>query len=325
MATRCELYYGAPGSAKSTAVAHVMKKLYNETGKKSRVLIGDGSLATYMDMGLVEAGVVEGLDVTIRDWPIATMVQLAEGYWPAEPLDPKSKLIAPTPELLKPYAVLAIEGLSVAGVYIMGDKKGGLAYRAGQGERIGGESEIRIIEAELDAAGRAKKDTGPGNAYGGHTISHFNVGQLRLANTIDRSKMWPGWVIWTGHERVSENKLTGEKIIGPEGVGNAATPSFPRVFGNTLHFATAEKVGKEVDAHTQAQISVIDSVYRIHTRNHFRAEGKTYTKYLATTRIAYPDMMPAYLESEVPGESILKFYDLIEQSKLKAKAELKAA
>lgn len=323
MAVRFELYYGAPGSAKSTAVAHVIKTLFNQTGKRSRVLIGDGSLATYADMGLVDAGAVEWCDYTIRDWPISTLEQLAEGAWPADPLDPKSPLIAFNPKTADELALSCFEGLSVAGTYIMGDKKGGLAYRSGRGEKIGQDSPIMITDADLDAAGRPIKDSGPGRQYGGNPISHYNVGQLRLASIVERSKMLPGVVIWTAHEKAAENKLSGEKVIGPQGVGEAATPNMPRAFGNTLHFATAEKQIKQKDAHTGVDVSMVDSEYRIYTRNHYRAEGKVFTKYLATTRISHPDMMPLFLESEKPGESILKFYEIIEQSKLKSKSELK--
>lgn len=321
MASRLDLYWGPPGSAKSTAIAHLIKQLFIQTGKVSRVLIGDGSAATYEDMGLVDVGAVQLMDYTIRDWPISTLEQLAEGCWPVDPLDPKSPLKPLTQEIASNLGITGIEGLAMAGNYIMGDKKGALAYRSGQGEKIGQDSPIKIIDADLDAAGRPKPGTGSGRTYGGNPISHYNVGQLRLAGVIERSKMLPGWVIWTSHEKVAENKLTGEKIIGPQGVGEASTPNMPRQFGNTLHFATAEKLTKEKDAHTGVDISVIDSVYRIYTRNHYRAEGKVYTKYLATTRIAYPEMMPHYLESETPGASILEFYSIIEAAKARSKEE----
>lgn len=179
-----------------------------------------------------------------------------------------------------------------------------------------------ITDADLDAAGRPIKNTGSGRTYGGNPISHFNVGQMRLTGIVERSKMLPGWVIWTAHEKTAENKLTGEKIIGPEGVGNAGTPTLPRMFNNTWHFATAEKMVKEADEHTGQQINMIDAVYRLYTRNHFRAEGKVFTKYLATTRIAYPEMMPLFLESDIPGASVMEAYAIIRASREKAKLEL---
>lgn len=326
MAVRMECYYGPPGSGKSDAVATIIEQLHHETGKKARVLIGDGSFATYADAGLIDAGVVEAMDYTIRDWPISTLEQLAEGYWPEDVLDPNSKLVAPTKAILDNICLTSIEGISMAGAYIMGDKKGGLAYRSGRGEKIGQDSPIQITDADLDPAGRALKGSGSGRTYGGNPISHFNVGQMRLTSIIERSKMLPGWVIWTAHEKVAEVKLTGEKIIGPEGVGNAATPTLPRLFNNTLHFVTAEKVIKREDEHTGQQIQMLDTTYRIYVRNHFRPEGKMFVKYLATCRVTHPEMMPkdGYFESSIPGESILKFYDVVAQSRAKALAAIAA-
>lgn len=298
----------------------MIKELFIATGKKSRVLVGDGSTATYTDMGLVDAGAVEIMDYTIRDWPISTMEQLAEGAWPKDPADPKSPLVPLTPDVASKLALTCFEGLAVCGLYIMGDKKGGLAYRAGQGEKIGQDSPIRIVDGAVDAAGRpVSKDT---RTYGGNPISHFNVGQQRLRTIAERSKMLPGVVVWTSHEKTAENKMTGEKCIGPEGVGNADTPNWPRIFGNTLHFATVEKLVKQKDDHTGKEINWIDSAYRIYTRNHFRAEGGIYTKYLANTRIALPDMMPPFIEEDNPGEGILKFYRIIEEARQKSKALL---
>lgn len=325
MSDRIDCYYGPPGAAKSSAIAAVIAQLFQETGKKSRVLIGDGSAATYVDSGLVDAGACELMDYTIRDWPISTLEQLCEGAWPADPLDPKSKMMPATPHTMANLALTGIEGISMVGLYIMGDKKGGLAQRAGAGEKIGQDSPIQIIDGTVDAAGRWDKKEGTGRAYGGNPPSHYNVAQKRLAGIIERSKMLPGWVIWSAHERAAANKLTGETVIGPEGAGEAATAQLPRIFNNTLHFTTAEKAVKEADAHTGAQISMLDTVYRVYTRNHFRPEGKMFVKYLATTRIKYPDMMPLFLESDIPGHSILEFYRIIEQSRTRAATELAAA
>jgi hypothetical protein len=127
----------------------------------------------------------------------------------------------------------------------------------------------------------------------------------------------PGWVIWTAHEKVAENKVTGEKVIGPEGAGGAQTPVMQRMFGNTLHFVVAEKIGKELDDHTGAQVNDIEMAYRIYFKHHSKPEGKMFTKYLATARIDHPELLPesGYLESNKPGESIMKFYETVAKSK----------
>ena len=163
-------YWGAPGPAKSTAVAHVIKTIFNETGKKILVLIGDGSAwPPTFDMGLVDAGAVEIMDYTIRDWPISTLEQwLAEGAWP-EDLDPNAKLMPMTPAVAATLGLSCFEGIAMAGAYIMGDKKGGLANRSGKGEKIGQDSPIMITDADLDAAGKIKPGSGPGRTYGGES------------------------------------------------------------------------------------------------------------------------------------------------------------
>ncbi len=321
MATRLECFYGGPGSHKSSAVAAIIKELFLTTGKTSRVAIGDGSLATYVESGLVDIGAVECYDYSGHEWPISTLEQLAEGMWPEEPLDPKCKFI-PVDKQGAKFANLGLtcfEGMSVAGDYIMGDRLGGLANRSSKGERMGGEAAIQLIDGLVDAAGKFIPNTGSGRSYGGLTKGAYGQGQKRLNGVIERSKLLPGWVIWTSHERFSDE--SNPKVIGPGGVGKSFTPNYPRMFGNTLHFVVVpNKATKVADAHTGTMVTVYKNSHRIYTRLHSLPD--VFVPYLATTRITHPAMMPEYLESETPGESILEFYSLIEQSKLKALKDL---
>ncbi len=257
-------------------------------------------------------------DYSIHDYPISTMEQLAEGAWPLDPLDPKCKFAPATPESMGNLALTCFEGLMVAGDYIMGDRLGGFANRASKGERIGGASEIILIDGELNAAGKWDGKSGTGRSYGGHTQSHYGQGQERLFGAVKRSKGLPGWVIWTSHERFAEKA----RVIGPASIGEAGVANTPLHFGNTLHFVTAECQKKQVDPHTQKSISVIDVEYRIHTRKHFQAEGTVLVPCLAVSRVDHPDMMPSFLTSDVPGESIQEFYRIVEKSKEKSKAGL---
>jgi hypothetical protein len=98
--------------------------------------------------------------------------------------------------------VWIFEGLSVAGAYIMGDMKGGLAYRGGQGQKIGSESPYTIIDADLDSAGKIIKGSGPGDRYGGSSKTDYGTAQKRMLGVLERSKALPGdFTIWTAHER----------------------------------------------------------------------------------------------------------------------------
>ena len=318
-----ECYYGQSGTGKSESIAAVIRRIYKETGKKFRILVGDGSAATYA--ALVGAGIASIVDYTTRDWPLSTLSQLCEGYWPENPDDPKSKMLPMTPAIFATLGGYAIEGLSVGANYIMGDRKGGFAARAALGEKIAGDSPVQLIDLERDAAGNVRPGTGPGLAFGGVTLGGYGHAQRRMLGFIEKSKGLPGWVIWTAHERSSEDKVSNQKLIGPEVAGGALTASLSRLFNNTLHFATAEKTVKAKDEHTEKLVDVIDSEYRIYTRDHFRPEGNTFVKYKAVCRTPDPKSMPLYLESEDPGASIIEFYEKIKQAREKQIADLKGS
>lgn len=328
MAKVIECFYGPSGSAKSTALLKVIEMMWNVTGQKARVLVGDGSKVTYEPA--ISAGVCEALDYSIRPWPITTLKHLLEGYWPADVNDPKSPLLPPKVEEIQKIGVWGIEGLAVAGNYIMGDQKGGLANRSARGEKIGGESAIKVIDADVDQNGNPIKganQTGYADAiYGGNTMGHWGFTQRRLSTLIETSKGLPGWVIWTTHERAAENKVSNEKVIGPEGVGEAMTANLSRVFNNTLHFTTAAKLGpKKEDEHTKKQIIDLDVEYRIYTRDHFNPDGTTMVRYRAVSRTPDPANMPLYLESSEPGKSIEEFYSRIKAAQEKAGSRFKKA
>lgn len=332
MAKFFELYYGESGTGKSEAEAAVMKAIYNETGQVSRVMIGDGSAATYEP--LVEAGICEVLDYTTRDWPLTTITQLCQGFWPADVHDPKSPMVAMTPEVYRSIGVYGIEGLTVIGNYITGDKKGGLSEQASRGVKVGGDNPVKVVDIEFDSAGNPVKGSGPGTAFGGITLGGFGIAQKRILGFLEHAKGLPGWVIWTAHQRTAEDKVTGQKIVGPEAVGGALTAGLSKHFNNTLHFVTAEKLLKVTDDHTQKSVDTVDAEYRIYTRDHFRPEGNSFVKYKAVCRTPLPNgwkdpsgkvigTMPQFFESSTPGEAILQFYTNVKAARVQSMSGIK--
>jgi hypothetical protein len=325
MAKRIELYYGPTGSAKSESLAAVIEQLFVQDGLVSRVAIGDGSKATYIDRGLVDAGIVELLDYSIRDWPTTTLSRLAEGYWPADVNDPKSPLLKPTVESFSNLGVMGFEGLSVGAQYLMGDRLGGYAEQSARGIKIGQDSPVMLTDGLLDPkTGKLIPGSGPGDTYGGNPISHYGFVQRRMLGIVERTKVFPNIVIWTAHERSVTDKVSGEKLIGPEAGGEALTASLPRYFNNTLHFTSVAVTKQVKDGHTDKQLKELDVEYRIYTRDHYSADpgSPTMTKYKAVTRGTSPETMPEFLTSKVPGEAILKFYQQLADRRGGRAAEL---
>lgn len=329
MAIRIDSLYGQSGTGKSEALAAVIESVYESDGLTSRVIIGDGSKATYIDRGLVDAKVVEIVDFSLRDWPLTTFAQLCEGYWPADVNDPLSPLLKPKPDALKRMGVFGVEGLSVGSVYIMGDNKGGLAEQASRGIKIGQDSPVNARDILYDSHGKPIEGSGPGTTFGGNPPAHFGFAQRRMLSNIERTKAFPNIVIWTAHERSTQDKISGEKLVGPEAAGEAITSNLPRVFNNTLHFVTASKAkDKKKDDHTEKMVAELDVEYRIYTRDHFHPDGNTFVKYKAVTRgVSESQGMPLYLSSETPGQAMLDFYGKIAKIRqerieaLKAKAK----
>jgi hypothetical protein len=269
---------------------------------------------------------VEVCDFSIRPWPLTVMAKLCEGYWPADLEDPNSPLLPPTGDTLKKIGVFAFEGLSVGAQYLMGDILGGLAEQSGRGVKIGQDSPVFSKDALLDKQGNPIKGTGPKvmkvdekgklveetetYSYGGNPVAHYGYAQRRLLANVERTKAFPNIVIWSAHERSTQDKVSGEKLVGPEAAGEAITANLPRVFNNTLHFVTAScKKEKKKDTHTEQMVTDLDVEYRVYTRDHFHPDGSTFVKYKAVTRGASEkEGMPQFLTSEVPGKAVLDFY-----------------
>lgn len=281
-----DLFYGQPGTGKSRAIAQLIKDFHAQTGKRARVILGDGSIASYD--GLIAKGIVEVVEFAHRDWPVDTARKLMEGWWPQDPTDPFGPLVPPKDQTTRDtIGFHVIEGVSVLGVYIMGNVKGGLAWLSGQGVKIGQDSPYEIIQAELDAKGNVVPGTGPGTKFGGNPVAHYNVGQGQVVNLVQMSKGLGPYTIWTAHETASDpekQQLVKEQIAGPEVVGRALTPIFQRMFGNTLHFQSVAKKVASKDDHTGRATNDLDIDYRIWTRDHFSPDNNTMIRYKAIVR-----------------------------------------
>jgi hypothetical protein len=242
--------YGDSGEGKSEAALALL--LWRLEGWRAagldfiaRVYVADGSLATYLDTGLVinppdeppnPDGLIEVCLYNGYSWPMDVTNQIAEGWFP-EGGKHGARLVPPQGIAAKPAipgvngrpAIAAAapqtnydrvrfwvyEGLQVMGEYVMGSYKlGGLAEQAARGVKIGPDAAIRIesLEYEIDPSTgmpdltRPIKGSGSGSAYGGNGTAHYGLAQTHMAGVIERTKGLPGWVYWTTHPRAAKDK-----------------------------------------------------------------------------------------------------------------------
>jgi hypothetical protein len=298
VATRFELVYGKSGTAKTTWWMTIAEELFRLTGQTTRLYIGDGGLATVEDAGLMEDKIVEACVFNERDWPFTTVRQISQGAWP----NAKNELVPLAQSGADNVGLWVFEGLTVMSDYIMGSAKGGLADRAGKGEKIGQDSPIMVQDPS-------------GEKFGGNAMAHWNFAQRRIIDAIQASKALPGFVIWTAHERAAEDKEDGnEKIIGPAAAGKALTAQLPLWFGNTIHMTTATKKVKQKDPATGKDVDQYIVERRAYTRDHADPDGTVFVKYLANTRcplVNGKNPMPEYLSPPDP----LRFYAILKEAK----------
>ena len=301
MASRVELAYGKSRSGKSTWAIALAEHFWVKKGLKTRIYIGDGGSETYESSGLIDEGVIELCQYNIRNNPFATLQFMCEGAWPVDVADPKSKLVSWTPEqIAKEYGLFVYEGLSVAADYMMGDKTGGLADRASKGEKIGQDSPYILSEDGLK--------------FGGNPPSHFGFTQRRIIDLIERTRALPlPFVLWTAHERKSEDYDTRETEFGPDVAGKALTTKIGAYFGNSIHLHPAGKKIKKKDPVTGKDVEQLETEFRAYTRTHYDPDGVTTVKFYANNRMPkeFANDMPEYLAPADP----IRFYTILEDAK----------
>lgn len=327
-----DLYYSMPGEGKSEAIKAVAKQALKENpGKRIKLVIGDGSGATYSS--LIRAGKADLIETIHRPWPLDTLNKLTSGYNLKDKNDPTSPLVKPTADDLNSYCLSVFEGFSVFGKYIMGSVEGGMAQRAASGEQMGPDAIVSIFEGKRDAKGNLSE--GPGTSFGTNGTAHYMAAQGHLVEFANRSRALPGHKIWTAHETIMDDVVNigdlknpvkirkGVVIGGPEAAGKALTPNLQRIFNNTLHFQTVAKQVKGDKDENLDNKELIDNEisFFLWTRDHHAQNGATNVKFKGCTRNV-PEDFPPYFIGEKKGQNILDYYRALHEIEKKEMAEL---
>jgi hypothetical protein len=327
-----DLIYSMPGEGKSEAAKAAAKQALKENpGKIVKLIIADGSAATYA--ALIKSGKARLIEVSARPWPMTTLAQLCAGWDLKDPNNPLSELIPPTPDGLKQYCMTIFEGATVLAAYVMGNVKGGMAYRAANGEQLGPDPVVVIRDGEYDAKGKLTE--GSGMAFGTNGTAHYMATQGNFTEFVNQSRSLPGHKIWTAHEVIMEESVNigdlknqvkvrkGTVLGGPSVAGKALTPTFQKSFNNTLHSQTIAKQvkGEKADDLGVQQLNDNDITYVLWTRDHFAQTGAMNVKYKGCTRNV-PEDFPAYFVGEKRGENILAYYRALHLEMLKEMEEL---
>lgn len=319
--------YGDTSSGKSKAIERLIGHMWEHSGKRARVWIGDGGGETYNDRGLVDDGVIELMDFSIRDFPMTVLKLITDGYFLKDPKDPNSKLVPPPIDEFDRYGMRVYEGGTVIGNWMLSDIPGGLAHHAATETGFGGvKDEDGVLSYEddfKDAEGKIDDYT----LQGANSPKHFMIAQRKILTAIRGSKRFPGMVWWTFHPTEGPDKteggesgkygnITGKKIIGPDAGGRALASTIGKEFGNLLHFDQVTLAKKELDETSKKQITTVEKEFRLYTRRHYDPNQQVMIEYVAGSRT--PGVEDYYV-SKTPGDSLLQFYSDVARLRREAK------
>ena len=315
-----ELAYGDSMSGKSTGLEALIRHNFNQTGKGARVYLGDGGGDSYNSHGLVDDGVIQLMEYTYREWPMTIVKLMGDLYFPKDPTDPKSKLVAPPIDLFDKVGIIIFEGGTVMGQYLLNGPEGSMEWQAAQQTGFGG---VKDAADELHVTdGSEYKEY---NEQGSTTSKHYAIIQRRILSCIRASKKFPGLVYWTSHPTEGPDRteggeskgfgdIVGKKVIGPDFGGRAPVSLISKEFGNTLHFDNVTIQKREADETSKKQVTTINKEYRVYTRRHYDPNGQVNIEYVAGNRGAVPKMIEDYYVSKEPGDALLQFYEAMSKA-----------
>jgi hypothetical protein len=239
------MIYGSQGLGKTTLIAEIARHL----GLPVRLYT-----AEHYDsiQDAIDEGIVEVWKVNTRPHPFETLRAAADGYWPADPLDPTSPLVAPTKETFIKYPIRAYEGMGTYCGYLTSNQHvGGLLWRVGQGETFGDmDFHVQLTDGE--------------ESVGGMNWTLYGLAQREIVGLVQRSQKWPGYMIWTSH--VDDGKKH-ERIMGPETIGAALTGNIGREFADVWHISSSDTV------YVQDNVPRLVTDRYLYLKNHVLVEG----------------------------------------------------
>jgi hypothetical protein len=291
MAESCILY-GVSGSTKTSQIVHFAKWVYETTGKRTRLITGDGGgFKPIEDSGLVDVGVVDVFDYSACDFPLATLRRLSKGHWPYRVKGADGKVevkIIPTPiAKWAEVGAYAVEGASSISDML-------LSHVASQEEKVMFEN----VRYEED-----------GEVFGSNNEGHYGLVQKEIFNMVMAMKALPvDYVVWTALVGKGDDKKTRETLYGPQIAGNAKTPVAPQWFGTCLHLHQFMNEIKEEGTGI--------TTYQNHPVAFFvnHPDEQTGIRYLAKPRCApseYPElvkMFPGGYISLEPDAGVEKYF-----------------
>jgi hypothetical protein len=219
------LLYGETKSGKTREVGACAVHIYKRSGRKTRLYCTDGGgWGAIQD--LVDAGIVEAVNVSSAEQTQIRMVQCSRGYWP------NSEGIWLPPEKQpdwKDVGCVAVEGLTSMAEAIMAE-----CIREGR----------KIAEDVVGKFQLTDADSGERFNFGNPAQAHYGWAQSQMRERLRdfQSLVAKGLerIVYTALESLAEDKKTKQVVLGPQIIGGAMTASIGQRVGDLIHMEIVE-------------------------------------------------------------------------------------
>lgn len=287
--------YGQSGSGKTTLIEDLAVRVYEKTGKITRLASRSGGGWEPIQPA-VDAGIVIPLDLTARSNRFETINKLTRGWWPLEEDGPLVPPPGQFPQMKEHQSeedwnrvgAQAFDGITEMAEWILHELRDIAVEKK---FKFWGNDDIHFVQNDMVISSSA------GGMYG--------MIQEYMAQFVAQTKQLKGWtVLWTALDDKGVDEDTRITVFGPEIIGKKKTAKCPAWFENVLH------------------LQRIDGIYRLWFEEH--RDENSRIPYMAkntanrTVKLRDLNKKLPYLD----GENLLgRFLDLLDESRAK-KVEL---
>lgn len=304
MGLKVDMIYGDTGSTKTSRLGDAIEYYTKRTGKPAQGVFTDtGGYESIA--GLVDEGRLIPYLLTFErgDTLIEDLDKLSKGWWPADPHDPKSKLVYGK---LDNVCLRVFDGVTTQCQMMLTFHETAVKYVSTSDSIIA--TTVRVPEMPKDSFVRSgdyvRRFTGRSD-YGGV--------QGRIKEFIRNSAMLPVPAIWTALETKGSDEQK-KPIYGPDFIGQALTGICGPWFGNLLHLDLLATAGEESVG--GKSIKIIRAEPFLFTRPHIDPDDPSKIPYGAKARADKRlwQKVPAVMEPRLD-----KFYELLDRLAEEAK------
>ena len=293
---RPDIYWGKSRSGKTTmGVGRAAEYAYEKYGKPSRLICAPGEGWENITH-LVDKGIIIPFNLTLaRQFPIEDCDKLSRGWWPKDPADIMSPLIAPKEAGNDPSAVAGwfFEGMASTAAALM---------------------QNTTLRTDVYIPGTPKdsfvKDGSTRWGFSG--LAHYGWIQKRIEQWVKASAYLPFPVkAWSSLEAKGEVEQK-RPVYGPEIIGQAATGHCPAWFNRMIHFSFVSKpqvVDDPLDPAKKAKLTVQVARRLMFLQPHVEENDPYKLECLADLRV------PVHLADKVPvvmAPDMKKLYEMLD-------------